>query len=558
MKDAKNDKCQFRGCSSTAEPGGFCLIHTQDKAGRADAFWELVRARLAGVGDSADLSRYVFPKCEFDLTQLLPVDGVATGRVSLAKAVKFDGAIFLGAAKFASLGFPYGASFRGVQFLAGADFRGSEFLGGADFGRTPEGGATVFGAGSAFDKCAFHGTISFRDAEFNGTASFSEAEFHAAPSFEGAKFSRVAEFKKVWFHLGARFVATHFSEWVNLTEIRIDEGEVLFQIGTTEVFSKGAAISTGESSGNGSITLSGIGLSRTQLRGCDPAHLKLRHVKWARARKMILLQRIALYDEEVLVKRVSPWWRLVSGPRLAKGLEWLETRCSPSAAHADEIAQPEDAGLARQVLVGCLQRGVEKAQRWVERGENHTEIVESIEQAIMDTEQMYTHLARACEARSDTESAGAFRWGAFETSRLRAGISRRGAQAGRLRWLPTAFLSRLLAGATWYKYFAAYGESSVYSVAVLALLWFLLGSLLMRVGHFAGSSEPFSVWLLRAGEAMIWRLQQATPATLASNAHAELTYRFLVLAASVFGPVQGALLVFAVRRKLRRTEHDFD
>jgi hypothetical protein len=84
---------------------------------------------------------------------------------------------------------------------------------------------------------------------------------------------------------------------------------------------------------------------------------------------------------------------------------------------------------------------------------------------------------------------------------------------------------------------------------MLAALVVCIGCAFHSIG--VGRDAELGSAFIHALEAMTWR--SGPPASGAPVMH-----QLVTLLASIAGPVETALLVFAVRRRLRRTEHDFD
>jgi len=101
---------------------------------------------------------------------------------------------------------PEGAHFRGATFSKGADFFKATFSEGAYFQKA------TFNGEANFQKTTFNGETNFQEATFNGEANFQKATFSEEADFQEATFSEEANFSGATFSEGAHFFGATFSE----------------------------------------------------------------------------------------------------------------------------------------------------------------------------------------------------------------------------------------------------------------------------------------------------------------------------------------------------------
>ena len=180
----------------------------------------------------------------FDLFNYFALEvGISFNKAVFSGVVYFREATFSGEAHFWEATFNGGADFDGATFSGEANFLGATFSGKANFcGATFSGEANFLGA-------TFSGEADFQRATFSDEANFSGATFSGEASFFKATFSYVAGFSWVTFSREAYFSGATFSGEAEFTDVlfiantffagcELDKGELKFL--DTAFFSTGS------------------------------------------------------------------------------------------------------------------------------------------------------------------------------------------------------------------------------------------------------------------------------------------------------------------------------
>ncbi len=195
-----------------------CVLHfpSEDKK---DAFRTALEAKLKH--EDFNFGGAIFPNGTASFS------GVSfSGEMDFREATFYDSADFRGAtfgdaADFREVAFSDTAYFLGATFSGGADFGGAGFSGGADFGGANFRGEASFGGVTFIGRACFRGTtfidsVTFGGAAFKAEALFDEAHFEGEARFRGAAlgvtFSLGALFSKAKFSGGADFGGVTFIE----------------------------------------------------------------------------------------------------------------------------------------------------------------------------------------------------------------------------------------------------------------------------------------------------------------------------------------------------------
>jgi len=182
----------------------------------------------------------------------------------------FDGATFSSEARFWQATFSREAYFSGATFSGKADFSEATFNGEVHFPRA------TFSGEADFQEVTFGGKVNFQFATFSENAIFYKATFSGGAGFDGAAFSGKAYFSGATFSGSADFSGATFSGEVEFTDVlfiadvffdkcRPDKGKLKF-LGTT-FFSTGSFhdISEGSSITFINCCLPGVSFLRSRI-----------------------------------------------------------------------------------------------------------------------------------------------------------------------------------------------------------------------------------------------------------------------------------------------------
>jgi len=122
-----------------------------------------------------------------------------------AQEAKFDGAKFLGDARFHKVNFEELASFSGATFEDDADFSGAQF-----------------GDSASFEDASFAGKASFNRSHFEGVAEFTRVRFEKYATFNSAKIGSVADFSKSTFEGDAVFSSVSIKHEAEFQEVKFN------------------------------------------------------------------------------------------------------------------------------------------------------------------------------------------------------------------------------------------------------------------------------------------------------------------------------------------------
>ncbi len=197
-------------------------MHSHDPKKDIDAFWNEIRAILAGTSphdqgrDVHDFQGFVFPRPitfqNLTFTQLANFRGITFigdanfSGATFAQKADFMAATFSKDADFSRARFTQYANFCDATFTQYANFHGVTFTQGANFGDAN------FTQHANFRSATFTQDADFRGVNFTENASFAIATFTQNATFNGATFTQNAEFSFATFTQDANFHRVTFTQ----------------------------------------------------------------------------------------------------------------------------------------------------------------------------------------------------------------------------------------------------------------------------------------------------------------------------------------------------------
>jgi uncharacterized protein YjbI with pentapeptide repeats len=468
--------------------------------------------------------------------------------------VKFEGATFIEDASFGGATFVAKVDFKSVTFCKKADFNKARFEAYADFWRC------TFTGDAEFRDTVFLQTASFWPSIFNSTASFSNASFARAnfgasefigkavfmwcafgfAEFIGASFRDEANFSFSQFEGMANFISATFDSTLQLKMSAFD-GEARFRMVT---FNGKADFSHTVFKGIvGFSAEHGIGGFGTTAK-CD-----FRHVRFESPRQ-VSFHGLTL----------RPHWFLILDPRDFEFIDvkWIgQLRRRFIDIEVQELRKREEFELKeasdnrakrlRQLELFGDQVAVEELKE------------EEAEAARIEASELNEKDARFCrllsiacrrlavnaEENHRYDQASDFRFWSMELQRKEGWRSRGRLTIGILHTL--------------YRYLSGYGEEIGRAFLMLVLICLLFAYVYTWVGfvHPSAVTETLSPATAEVGKPQkptkalayslaVITLQRPDPRPLTAAAW------FAVLAETILGPIQAALLILAVRRRFMR------
>lgn len=477
--------------------------------------------------------------------------------------------IFRNTANFNGATFNDRASFEQVLFIGQVDFSEARFQNDANFRKAK------FDEYSNFWRCTFRGRAEFDDSVFVQTASFWPAIFESTASFSKAKFARgnfrasefkakavftwcvfnIAELTDASFGEEADFFSARFLGETNfvgatfeaLAQFRFSEfnGETLF---TSATFN-------GKTDFSHSVFKNIVGFSAEYEKGgfgrkatCDFRHTRFESPK-----------RVSFHS-----MRLRPHWFMNTDPREFQfvDVQWVgNLRRKFISVEIDEIRQREEhedkdaaqwrAKYRKEMEEYGDQFTVERLQK--EEEELASARADNVGQRRARSNRLLAitcrQLAGNAEENHRYEEASKFRYWAMDARRLDVW---RGFAFWRLSW--------------WYWLASGYGERTIRALVVFVALLFAFASL-YRLPAPVRCATPESAnsthcieWATTADNKEFFNsfsnsavytietmtLQKPEPRPKSSAA------RLAVTLCTILGPLQGALLALAVRRKFMR------
>ncbi len=494
----------------------YCVLHYPSEA-KIEAFRLAVRKKLE-VQDFNFLGVW-FPEI------------VDFQRFQFTADVHFRGAFFHGEANFIGAKFIKSAYFNESIFRADANFAFVTFSESANFG------GVTFCETVGFYQANFNGDASFNESKFSGETTFDYASFSAKAYFNSAKYKKKANLALAKFMRGTYFRQAAFSKDVNFSDSVFSE-EVDFYAATFNAEAKfnkvvfAANVNFNEATFDSAVGFYKAtfkdyvyfaGSAEKRVLGEKP-HLKLNFAHIEKPDRFS-------FDTLDLV----PHWFVSVDPRK---FEFVRVRWD------EQSMQEEIEALSRQSIA-----------------HPHPHHLLAI---------TYRQLAVNAEENHRYEEASRFRYSAMDVYRLER--IRQDAW-WRTTWQRSAFLSSkllkpigqfferlsLLHQVYWFA--SGYSERVWRAFFVLLLVLFSFAWSYTRVGFTQltektsaaavtisvdsiGKPLNFKQALAHSFEVVLLQRPEPKPLTLMA--------RFLVALETVLGPLQGALLALAVRRKFMR------
>jgi uncharacterized protein YjbI with pentapeptide repeats len=539
----------------------YCVLHLPD-ADKKEAFDVAVKRKL----DSQDFnfqkvwfpneSRFVGVQIDKPANFSYAVfnDGASfyntifTSEVNFAGAIfnedaRFGGAIFKAKVDFKSVTFRKEADFNRVRFEAYADFWRCTFMGDAEFSYTvfldtasfwpaifnstasfmnarfvsANFRASEFRGKAVFTWCAF-GFATFRQASFSGDVDFFESRFEGMGNFAGATFDAIARLTQSEFTAEARFAFTTFNGEADFSYAVFKDFVSFAGEHGTSGFGKDAAVDFRDARFEipSRVSFHGLVLRPHWFLNLDPGEFEFVDVRW--------------------IGNLKPGFIKREIGELEKREELEETKAVESLAkHRKSVEQYHD------------EFEIERLKRY-EAEKARVEAAKTVE----NRTRFYRLLSITCRqlavnAEDDHryDQASGFRFWSMELQRKEGWRSRGPLAIGILHTL--------------YRYLSGYGEEIGRAFLVLVGICLLFALLYTRVGFVNPHSAAPQVAFItdevgipqKPAKALAYSLAVVTlqrpdprPLTVAAW--------FAVLAETIFGPIQAALLILAVRRRFMR------
>lgn len=414
----------------------------------------------------------------------------------------FSGATFAADAKYYSATFSADANFDGATFSAVASFSSATFAA-ADFS------SATFGTNASFNSATFSAKADFNSASFSADADFSFATFSADADFSSAAFKAKANFNVAIFNQLGDFTGAFFAD--ALSFYGSASARDLFRSASARDLSHGIRV-------------------RPNTLGKNPS-LDFQHARFEKP-DIVSFHALALH----------PHWFVNADSRkfaftdVCWGWNVISIESEIESLTKNENLKVEDSPPHRLLAIACRQLA-ENAE-----SNNRYEEASSFRYWSMELQRMvYTLEWEAKRTRARTK------WMLWRkrsnTSRFltasRAWIA--SGERWRKRWVALRFFSMTTLHST-YWVVSGYGERISNAILTLLLIWIFFALLYSWVGFTEqlGFPRAFSYSLA------VMSLQKPEPRPLTNWAHT------LVTLETILGPVQGALLALAIRRKFMR------
>jgi uncharacterized protein YjbI with pentapeptide repeats len=540
----------------------YCVLHFPDAA-KNDAFEIAVQRKL----ESKD----------FNYQGVWFPNGGRFSGLDIDKPVDFSFAVFNDRASFYSTTFRAEVKFRSATFTEDASFGGAIFaekvgFESATFRKKADFNQAKFEAYASFWRCTFAGPAEFRDTVFRQTASFWPTTFKSTASFYNAsfvwgnfgssKFEEKAVFSRCEFGV-ADFVGTSFSDDADFSSSKFDGmanfisatfdsalqlnmsafvSEARFRMAT---FNGKADFSYTVFKGIVSFSAEhGIGGFGTNA-ACD-----FRHVRFESPRQ-VSFHGLTL----------RPHWFLILDPREFEFIDvkWIgQLRRRFIDIEIGNLRKREE--LERKQAANNRAKRLRELELFGDQVAVEELKEEEVEAARIEASELNQRDARFCrllslacrqlavnaEENHRYDQGSDFRFWSMELQR-KDGWKARGKIIGILHTL--------------YRYLSGYGEKIGLALGWLVGIWILFAVLYTQVGFAHPPSPPAPAAAVyttdevgmpqRLNKAFgyslgVITLQRPDPRPLTTTAWS------LVLAETVLGPIQAALLILAVRRRFMR------
>jgi uncharacterized protein YjbI with pentapeptide repeats len=540
----------------------YCVLHLPD-ADKKEAFDVAVKKKL----ESQDFNYLLvwFPKRPrfsgiqidkpVDFSYAVFNDGASFYNTTFRSEVKFEGATFNEDAWFGGTTFEVKVDFKSVTFRKKADFNRARFEAYADFWRC------TFMGDAEFRDTVFLQTASFWPAIFNSTASFTNASFVSA-NFRASEFNGKAEFMWCAFNF-ATFRQASFSSDADFFDSRF-EGMANFAGATFDTvarltqseFSAEArfAFTTFNGEADFSYTVFKDFVSFSGEHGSSGfgrnAAADFRHARFE------IPSRVSFHG-----LTLQPHWFVNLDPR---GFEFIDVKWIGNLTQdfidieirelkkREELEEKKAADRLQEHRKSVEQYHdefeIERLKRY-EAEETRAEAAKSAEKRTRFYRLLSItcrHLAVNSEENHRYDQASNFRFWSMELQR-KEGWKTRGNIIGVLH-----ILYRILSG---------YGEKIGLALGWLVGIWLLFAVLYTEVGfaHPPSPQAPAAAMYTIDEVGMPQRLRKAFVYSLAvitlqrpDPRPLTTTAGSLVLAETILGPIQAALLILAVRRRFMR------
>jgi uncharacterized protein YjbI with pentapeptide repeats len=540
----------------------YCVLHLPD-ADKKEAFDSAVKKKL----ESQDFNyqEVWFPnKPRFSGIQIdKPVDfsnavfndGVYFYNTTFRSKVKVEGAEFNEDARFGGVTFKADVDFKSVTFRKEADFNRARFEGDADFWRctfmgdaefrdtvfleTASFWPSIFNSTASFTKASFV-SANFRASEFNGkavfmwcafdSATFRQASFSSDADFFDSRFEGLADFAGATFDAVARLTQSEFSAEARFAFTTFNgEADLSYTVFKDFVSFSGEHGSTGFG-GNAAVdfrharfeipsrvSFHGLTLRPHWLVNLDPREFEFIDVKWIGnlTQDFIDIEIRELKKREELEEK--------------KAADRLEEHRKTVEQYHDEFE-------------------IERLKRY-EAEEARAEAAKSDEKRT----RFYRLLSITCrqlavnsEENHRYDQGSDFCFWSMELQRKEGWKARGTLTIGVLHSL--------------YRYLSGYGEEILRALVMLIAIFLFFAFLYTRVGFVQPPSITPEAMVSTTGEvgqpqkptrALVYSLavitlQRPEPRPLTATAWSA------VLAETILGPIQAALLILAVRRRFMR------
>jgi len=481
-------------------------------------------------------------------------EGVSFSDTTFRSEVKFEGATFNEDARFESATFGAKVDFKSVTFRKRADFYRARFEGYANFWRCTFMGdaefhdtvflqtgsfwpaifkstasftnarfvsanfrASEFNGKAVFMWCAF-GSATFRQASFSSDADFFDSRFEQMANFAGATFDGVARPTQSEFSAEARFTFTTFNREADFS-YAVFKGFVSFsgEHGSSG-FGRNAAVDFRDARFEvpSRVSFHGLTLRPHWFINLDPREFGLIDVKWIGN-----LNRDFINHEIEELKKREEREEKEAADRLEE--------------HRKRVEQYHD----EFEIVRLKRYEVEQARAQTAKSDQkRTQFYRLL--SITSRQ-----LAVNAEENHRYDQASDFRFWSMELQRKEGWKARGRLTIGILHTL--------------YRYLSGYGEEILRASLMLIAIFLLFAFLYTRVGfvHPASSTpaaatvsdevgQPQKPTRALAYSLAVITLQRPDPRPLTATAW------FAVLAETILGPIQAALLILAVRRRFMR------
>jgi Pentapeptide repeats (9 copies) len=509
-KEGMRSACKGLPFYKAHESLRYCVLHYPGKE-KVVAFNRTLERKLAendfdfcGVWfpEPVDFRDVVFNAASFWSATF--TSSASFGSATFNERTSFGYATFNADAFFSAAEFISEASFQGVRFGADAYFVRTSFteevcfedarfeaegdFRHSSFGETADFSYSQFGAGADFSEVEFSATVSFILATFNGWADFSNVTFCMWANFYSAKFGAELVFESAVFGGEVSFSEAVFDKPVNFSAINVADSISFSASERDRSRSDGTPIATRALGKDPDFDFQNSTIERPDKVSFHTAALRPNWFVNVDSRKVVFT------DID---------WALDT-PNIKKEIHALVEK---------EISSPH-----RLLAIACRQ------------------------------------LAENAEVNNRYEEASSFRYWAMDLARH---YKWRGAVFWNTDWLHMLYWA-----------VSGYGERILRALGVLAAVWFVFVLLYTRVGFVPqppnASNEgaplmtaPSMTIEDRIGQPLefsraltyslaVMSLQKPEPKPLTGTAQT------LVLLETILGPVQGALLALAIRRKFMR------